>query len=145
MERSKGGKDDDDDNHGNGLSAHIELQPASFTEAVTSSVSVTCCPDGTSARARKILVMEIAKDASTPITNIQAPDVISYGDGTSGQHFEAHGVISDTNISQSFLNLTIRYPDTSDAGEYTCVISYISENGLVTQEKDKALLVLNGL
>ena len=70
------------------LSALIELQPATFAEAVTSSVSITCCPDGTSARARKILVMEIAKDGNTPITNIQAPDVISYGDDTGAPHFQ---------------------------------------------------------
>ncbi|RUS85105.1 hypothetical protein EGW08_007110 [Elysia chlorotica] len=125
------------------MSARIELQPPTFTEAVTSAVSISCCPDGTSARAKKILVMEIAKDGNTPITNIQTPDTISYGDGTAAPHFEAYGVISDSNISQSYLNLTIHYPGASDAGEYTCVISYIGENGLVTQERDKAQLLIN--
>ncbi|GFO44045.1 complement c1q-like protein 2 [Plakobranchus ocellatus] len=124
-------------------SALIELQPPAFADAVTSVVFVTCCPDGTSARARKILVMEIAKDGNTPITNIQPPDVISYGSGAVSPHFEAYGLISDTNISNSYLNLSIRYPSANDAGEYTCVISYIGESGLVTQERDKALLHLN--
>ncbi|KAK3780727.1 hypothetical protein RRG08_050692 [Elysia crispata] len=125
------------------LCAHIELEPPTFSAAVTSCVTITCCPDGTSARAKKILVMEIAKDGNTPITNIQAPDVISYGDGAAAPHFEAYGVLSESNISQSYLNLTIRYPGAADAGEYTCVISYIGQNGLVTQEKDKAHLFLN--
>lgn len=57
----------------------IGVTPNGFIEAVTDAVIVTCTPDGTGARAKEILIIEISKDGNTPIVRIQPPDRIQYG------------------------------------------------------------------
>ncbi|KAH9504991.1 hypothetical protein Btru_061347 [Bulinus truncatus] len=124
-------------------SIHIDLSPTYFVEAATTEVTVNCIPDGTGIMAKEILLMEISKNGETPIVNVQPPSKLNYGPHSVGNHFEAHGLINNSYVADSYLNLKIKYPTKEDAGTYTCVMSYLGESGLLTQDRDRADLVLH--
>lgn len=56
---------------------------------------------------------------------------------------KVHGLANNSDISSTYLNLTIKYPSTGDAGVYKCLMSYIDDKGLVTQDTAQAELRIN--
>ncbi|XP_059150458.1 uncharacterized protein LOC131937223 [Physella acuta] len=125
-----------------GGAVHLDVVPSDFLDGVTDAIVMTCLPDGTGVKARQILLMEISKDAETPIVNIQPPDKLNYAHGDGGL-FQAQGAINNTDIAESYLTLTIRYPSSDNVGIYTCVMSYLDETGLLKQDRDMVRLSLN--